>query len=189
MAEYITKIRTADGDKQIDYNALANLPSIKGSLNEVELASGTIPSGTVAWTNTETGLTINDLREWDRIMICVVFGTASCCHLTHDENVANTSIWLNNGGSNIQHFIVLEWLDDEKTILNGIHISGDSSITVNSEPYISENVATTLITPPKIAIPYRYRILDKNYFDNQLKILLNVAQTADTKWTIHGLLK
>lgn len=41
MADYITKIRTAEGDKQIDYNALANLPDIsalasgasKGNLN------------------------------------------------------------------------------------------------------------------------------------------------------------
>lgn len=28
MAEYVTKIRTANGDKQIDYNALANKPAI-----------------------------------------------------------------------------------------------------------------------------------------------------------------
>jgi hypothetical protein len=30
MADYITKIRTIDGDKQIDYNALANLQEING---------------------------------------------------------------------------------------------------------------------------------------------------------------
>lgn len=28
MADYITKIRTINGDKQIDYNALANLPDL-----------------------------------------------------------------------------------------------------------------------------------------------------------------
>ena len=28
MAEYVTAIRVADGDKKIDYNALANLPEI-----------------------------------------------------------------------------------------------------------------------------------------------------------------
>lgn len=28
MADYVTKVRTADGDKQIDYNALANLPDL-----------------------------------------------------------------------------------------------------------------------------------------------------------------
>lgn len=29
MADYIRAIRTKDGDKQIDYNALANLPAIR----------------------------------------------------------------------------------------------------------------------------------------------------------------
>lgn len=28
MADYVTKVRTSTGDKQIDYNALANLPTI-----------------------------------------------------------------------------------------------------------------------------------------------------------------
>ena len=32
MSEYITKIRTNTGDKQIDYNALANLPQIDNTL-------------------------------------------------------------------------------------------------------------------------------------------------------------
>lgn len=32
MAEYVTKIRTNQGDKQIDYSALANLPSINNNL-------------------------------------------------------------------------------------------------------------------------------------------------------------
>lgn len=38
MAEtYITRIRTADGDKQIDYNALANLP--KNTYSESQVLS------------------------------------------------------------------------------------------------------------------------------------------------------
>lgn len=32
MADYVTKIRTSEGDKQIDYNALANRPSINGKV-------------------------------------------------------------------------------------------------------------------------------------------------------------
>jgi hypothetical protein len=36
MADYISKIRTADGDKQIDYNALANLPLIVTGSPEVK---------------------------------------------------------------------------------------------------------------------------------------------------------
>ena len=35
MADYITRIRTADGDKQIDYNALANLPNLTDATNTI----------------------------------------------------------------------------------------------------------------------------------------------------------
>lgn len=34
MAEYVTKIRTENGDKQIDYNALANLPQPDATLTK-----------------------------------------------------------------------------------------------------------------------------------------------------------
>ena len=43
MADYVKRIRTDDGDKQIDYEALANLPTIKTTIDETatdkELAS------------------------------------------------------------------------------------------------------------------------------------------------------
>lgn len=39
MAEYITRIRTESGDKQIDYNALANLPTTDKTLSQSELAA------------------------------------------------------------------------------------------------------------------------------------------------------
>lgn len=34
MAEYITKFRTDQGDKQVDYNALGNLPKIDAEIDE-----------------------------------------------------------------------------------------------------------------------------------------------------------
>ena len=39
MAQYITRINTEDGNKQIDYNALANLPDLSALEN---LSSGTL---------------------------------------------------------------------------------------------------------------------------------------------------
>ena len=41
MADYITKIRTINGDKQIDYNALANLPDLdkKSDIDHIHTAS------------------------------------------------------------------------------------------------------------------------------------------------------
>lgn len=41
MAQYITKIRTESGDKQIDYNALANLPNLDAKANVSDLTSHT----------------------------------------------------------------------------------------------------------------------------------------------------
>ena len=42
MSDYIKKIRTKDGDKQIDYGSLANLPSFKTINGESILGSGDI---------------------------------------------------------------------------------------------------------------------------------------------------
>ena len=42
MSDYIKKIRTKDGDKQIDYESLANLPSFKTINGESILGSGDI---------------------------------------------------------------------------------------------------------------------------------------------------
>lgn len=60
MADYITKIRTTDGDKQIDYNALANKPDL--SLNGLGAAASShnhsasnITSGTLSVARGGTG--------------------------------------------------------------------------------------------------------------------------------------
>ena len=42
MADYITRIRTIDGDKQIDYNALANLPISEGVVKDTLTVRGII---------------------------------------------------------------------------------------------------------------------------------------------------
>lgn len=55
MAAYITKIRTAEGDKQIDYNALANLPD----LSNLEV-NGSIPITSTPDENTTVWIDPND---------------------------------------------------------------------------------------------------------------------------------
>lgn len=51
-SEYIKKIRTTNGDKQIDYESLANLPKInntelKGNVDVVEINQGSSNAGKV----------------------------------------------------------------------------------------------------------------------------------------------
>lgn len=69
MADYITKIRTIDGDKQIDYNALANLPDLAAieedisqlSTNKADTghkhSASDITSGTLSADRGGTGVT------------------------------------------------------------------------------------------------------------------------------------
>ena len=73
MADYITAIRTAEGDKQIDYNALANLPDLSASSLGVAPASHThtfFTAGTSAPSNTsvlwiDTNATTGGLKYYD----------------------------------------------------------------------------------------------------------------------------
>ena len=64
-AKYVTKIRTADGDKQIDYNALANLPAL---FTKLYVAQSTPPTETnIFWVDTSSGKSVlkyYDGAEW-----------------------------------------------------------------------------------------------------------------------------
>lgn len=57
MADYITAIRTADGDKKIDYESLANLLKINGADAKGNLIDLLYPIGSVYMTSTNTNPT------------------------------------------------------------------------------------------------------------------------------------
>ena len=42
MEDYITRIRAIDGDKQIDHNAMANLPISDGGMKDISTVRGII---------------------------------------------------------------------------------------------------------------------------------------------------
>ena len=52
MADYVTAIRTADGDKKIDYNALANKPTVSslGAVPNTTTVNGKPLSGNISLT-------------------------------------------------------------------------------------------------------------------------------------------
>ena len=66
MADYITRIRTIDGDKQIDYDALANLPDLdkKSNVDHEHTASevGALPitGGVMEDTLTVRGIVLTE---------------------------------------------------------------------------------------------------------------------------------
>ena len=53
MAQYVTKIKTVDGDKQIDYNALANKPKYAASDSEGGAATSANKLNTNAGSSTQ----------------------------------------------------------------------------------------------------------------------------------------
>lgn len=66
MADYITRIRTIDGDRQIDYNALANLPDLdkKSNIdhkhNASEVGALSIDGGSMKDTLTVKGIVLTE---------------------------------------------------------------------------------------------------------------------------------
>ncbi len=68
MAQYVTKIRTENGDLQIDYNALANLPKtdttlkIDGAIADAK-ATGDAISSLATSLNSVIQRSVNDLRD------------------------------------------------------------------------------------------------------------------------------
>ena len=65
MADYVTKIRTRDGDKKIDYNELANLPDIpsvdESLLNQGDAADAKVTGDKIAELKNETSELKGDL--------------------------------------------------------------------------------------------------------------------------------
>ena len=66
MADYITRILTNEGEKQIDYNALANLPTHEINFEYLCDERLTVPAGTV---NLDTGVSLKDLSVYDKFYL------------------------------------------------------------------------------------------------------------------------
>ena len=67
MVDYVTKIRTRDGDKKIDYNGLANLPDIpsvdESLLNQGDAADAKVTGDKIAELKNETSELKSDISN------------------------------------------------------------------------------------------------------------------------------
>lgn len=131
MSEYITKIKTATGDKQIDYNALANLPSV---YTKSEIDSKL--SESVSYNKAET------LSESTKAL----FGLTSTG--TPDDALALLSRFNNSLGD--EHI----WMKYE--VANGVIVASSSTRTISlsrkgkyyvSDTVISKNNTVSLLDP------------------------------------------
>lgn len=72
-SEYIKKIRTTNGDKQIDYESLANLPKInntelKGNVDVVKINQGLSNSGKILKVNDNGKVIPSDITVENHII-------------------------------------------------------------------------------------------------------------------------
>lgn len=68
-AQYVTQIKTKDGNKKIDYNALANLPSIPEKTSDLENDKGFLTEVPVALDNTYGGIKAEFKSDNDNVEV------------------------------------------------------------------------------------------------------------------------
>lgn len=96
MSQYVTKIRTDQGDKQIDYNALANLPDLSrpNILINSDFRYPVNQRGETSYTNNANWTWCYGIDRW------ACNGSLNTCTLT----VNNGSITVTNNGTSAAHF-------------------------------------------------------------------------------------
>ena len=179
----------ADGISK-KYNGTSDVSIIVDSgeklvANETVLESGTIPSGTVAWTNTETGLKVNDLRKWKRFALRVSGSDAGLSvSLRH-----KTYTWFTSATSN-KMTMLFEWVDTDRTILD-VTLMKDANL---SEDVIHNN--TNLLVYAYTDKPIYKSLmlhspLKNGTYDGEdiIMIVTSVALTGDVQYEFRGILK
>ena len=88
MADYITKIHTIDGDKQIDYNALANLPDI----DSIMKVDDTLTQDGFAADAKTTGDAIDSVRTNINQVSDTIVDLSNIISANYDESIIGLSI-------------------------------------------------------------------------------------------------
>lgn len=142
---------------------------------ETTLASGTIATGTAAHTQTATGLTVADLRNWKMFNL----------HLWANGQTGYFGIALGNSvafyysGSNM--LWTCEWVDTARTVLRFTFSSGSGM--ESATPYIKKNYTANLK-----GVTSTHLVLTGDDTD-VVKVHTGTELTVDLKWAIIGLMK
>ena len=169
----------ADVPAYIDVVVDPNGESITGDLStmqEVVLASGTVPTNTKQYTKTDTGLKVSDLQKWKvwgfRI-IAKTGGNALMCG-------ANTKLQV----TGIRMQAILGWLDAERKAIDVIAITNNSGYEQIGQPMFRNG----LIASTTPVMPYAYIPFVENK-DDPVRIYNNSELTGELQWEIRGLIK
>ena len=150
----------------------------------MKIATGTIPNGAAAWSGGSFGVTIGDLKKWKKFRIMVNLGTGS----TFSLQVNKSYICFNTASLDTKMFYDFEWLDTERTILGGNFTNRNSFNNPNKDTLVSATEEGGF-TSTASTLPLTFRIIDDTYNEQELKWVINTAQTAEGVWSIFGILR
>lgn len=153
-----------------------------------KIATGTIPDGTAAWARGSLGVTIGDLKKWKKFRIMVNLAANSTFGLGVEINGTFTCLCNNTAGTGQKMFYDLEWLDTDRTILGGYFINGNDYNNPSKDTIVSTSEAGGF-TGSSSQLPLTFRILDNTYDELELTWVINSAQTAESVWSIFGILR
>ena len=160
--------------------------------NETIIASGTIASDLAAWKSFFAGeLTVRELRNWKRFLFVAKPGTSTVVNVSVDLGSASYSVYTGNKNATT-HYVLFEWLDSDRTVLDAWAVLGDSAIAIRDDTGYFINPGSGVNPVMGSAAPCRLlqqRVLDSQFDNATLKCFVNTAQTAAGAWTLHGLLQ
>ena len=148
-----------------------------------KIATGTIPSGTVAWGNGSFGVTIGDLKEWKKFRIAITLGVGCAFALRANGKYIHN----NTSGSVAKQRFDLEWIDTDRTILGGYFVQNDASINTGTATLVGNQNGG--FASSAAWTPVTYRVLDDSYNNHELNWGVNKEQTTEGAWSIFGILK
>lgn len=183
-SEYIKKIRTESGDKQIDYLALANLPTIPSKMSEIEF------DVKPAYTPTEVGADAKGTAENKISEHNVATEAHNDIRLQIQEISTHLNTALNSNDVDLDQLSeIVAYIKNNKTLIEGVTTSkvSVSDIVDNLETNVfnkplSAKQGTLLRTMIEaIVVPTKVSQLtnDKNFVDSNTSTLTNYYNTAD----------
>jgi hypothetical protein len=163
MSQYVTKIRTDQGDKQIDYNALANLPANPNLLINSDFRKPINQRGKTTYANEKDWSWCYGIDRW------ACNASLNSCTL----KVNNNSITITNNGNSSMHF---------RQLFEQVYDNGTYTATVNVIA-VTGNVVVHFDDATKSgALTVGKNIITLNAAPAYLNLLINAGASIELAW-------
>lgn len=182
--------KTDDMTQAVGVDALGALFTIPGgesggsgdtsTMQEVVLASGTIPTGTAQWSKTDTGLKVSDLQEW-KVWGFRYIGSDNGSYGVNVIGTTQTLLHFNG----VKGQAIFGWHDSERKAIKILDAVVGGGYEAIGQPFLRNGIG---IEARQTYTPYAYiPYFDKS--DASVMFYNHSTLTADLQWEIRGVIK